>query len=292
MTATGLFPRRVHLDERLEPGFAKRLEAKLAGLGVEPGRGPSGSLTVSTYAALQDAAIEHLAILFDGKLGQEHSQALRRTPPALLLACRAPDGALAEWELGALAAFVTGDSLVPATGLSREFPLRQMPDIENAAAQTETFVRAAGGGSYPAAAAADVMHELAANALLDAPTNPDGSKRYAHRRHEAPTIAPEDAARARIVVSGEHIYLQAADRFGGLGPEPVAAALSQQGGRVHLNPDGGGAGLGILRMVDQSDLTVFRVARGRRCEVTCVVSAENVRRRSARPKSIWFLAVP
>lgn len=279
------------LDEKLPPALLRQLRAHLEGRGRALGEHPDFSLSFTTPEALAFAAGRPAVVFFDGALNPGHVSALVGGRPALLVASRGPEGTLAQWELDALWAYITQDNLVPAGGKSLHFKLQQPPDIHAAAQDTLEFVRAAGGGSYASAAAADVMHELAANALLDAPANPDGSPRYAHRRDEAVTIAPEDTAHTRVVVAGKHIYIQASDRAGRLGPAPIAAAVAQIGGKIRLDVKGGGAGLGMFRLIDQSDLVCFRVARGRRCEATCVLTLEEVRRRTSRPKSLWYQAI-
>lgn len=279
------------LDPRLPPGLTLGLEMKLSALGATFVDACSKeAVCFSTPAALGDDSPGPLVVLFDGNLRAEHARALDRKPPALLLACRDGDQSLAPWETELLFAFLAQDSLVPSGSTSVEFHLRQPADMDAAATAAAQFVQASGGGSYVAGAAADVIYELAANALFDAPADMNGVARYAHRRGEALTMEPADAARARIVVDGEVLYIQTADKFGRLTPAPLAAAVRQIGGKVKVNTEGGGAGLGLIRVIDQSDLVAIRVARGRRCEVTCVLTMQNVRRRSARPKSVLFFS--
>lgn len=279
------------LDEKLPPALLRQLRAHLESRGCALGKHPDSSLSFTTPEALTDAAARPAVVFFDGLLNPGHASTLVGGRPGLLVACRGAEGTVAQWELDALWAYITQDGLVPPDGRSLHFKVQQPPDIHIAAEETLRFIRAAGGGSYASAAAADVMHELAANALLDAPAGPDGSPRYAHRRTEAVTIAPEDTAHTRVVVVGKQIYIQAADRAGRLGPAPIAAAVAQIGGRIRLDVKGGGAGLGMFRLIDQSDLVCFRVARGRRCEASCVLTLEDVRRRTSRPKSLWYLAI-
>jgi hypothetical protein len=279
------------LDERLPAALRRQLAAHLDAHGSELTKGPAGPLSFTTPDGFASPGARPAVVFFDGTLRPSHAAALVGERRALLVACRGPEGTLAPWELAMLWAYLTQDSLIPPGADGRRFKLQRRDDIQRAASETLEFVRRAGGANYASAAAADVMHEMAANALLDAPANSDGSPRYAHRRDQTLEVAPEDAAYARVVVADRQIYIQAADHAGRLTPDPIAAALRQLGGKLQLNLEGGGAGIGMFRIIDQSDVVCFRVARGRLCEATSVLTLEEVRRRSSRPKSLWFMAV-
>lgn len=135
-------------------------------------------------------------------------------------------------------------------------------------------------------AVVDVVHELAANALLDAPADAKGNPKYAHRRGPDVQIAPEDACEVFAAVEEDRIYLGARDRFGRFDPKFLARAIEGLDERARLNTSGGGGGLGLRRMVEQSDLLAVRVVPGKMTQMLCVVSLQPIRRRRATPKSL------
>jgi hypothetical protein len=149
-------------------------------------------------------------------------------------------------------------------------------------------VQEAGGTKTAAQLAEDVLHELAVNAMLDAPVDGQGQPKYAHRRTEVQEVDPEDACELGLAVDGSRIYLEAVDRFGRLTTAPFARALDSYGGRVQVNSSGGGAGLGLRRMIEHSDAIAVRVVRGRESRVLCAVDFGDARRRAALPKSLLF----
>jgi hypothetical protein len=111
---------------------------------------------------------------------------------------------------------------------------------------------------------------------------------HAHRRAEVQEVDPEDACELGLAVDGSRIYLEAVDRFGRLTTAPFARALESYGGRVQVNSSGGGAGLGLRRMIEHSDDIGVRVVRGRESRVLCAVDLGDARRRAALPKSLLF----
>jgi hypothetical protein len=149
-------------------------------------------------------------------------------------------------------------------------------------------VQEAGGTKTAAQLAEDVLHELAVNAMLDAPVDAQGQPKYAHRRTEVQEVALEDACELGLAVDGSRLYVEAVDRFGRLTTGPFARALDSYGGRVSVNSSGGGAGLGLRRMIEHSDAIAVRVVRGRETRVLCAVDLGDARRRGAFPKSLLF----
>ncbi|HSP81298.1 MAG TPA: hypothetical protein VLQ93_22460 [Myxococcaceae bacterium] len=270
----------------------------------------SPSLHVITDASLPPAVLEQAApelersglplktgeacslgrelVLFDGRLGPSHAELLQREPPALLLATRAPGGLPSQWETRVLGSLLRGEPLMPPGLTVARLWLERVADIKAASAEASALVEASRGSRVAAGLAADVMHELAANALLDAPVDASGTPRYAHRRDEVQEVAAEDACEVSLAVGEGGIYLEAVDRFGRLTPAPIARALSSLGGRVQVNASGGGAGLGMRRILEHGELIAVRVLPGRETRMLCVVGFGEVRRRAALPKSLLY----
>ncbi len=227
-------------------------------------------------------------VLFDGRLTPAHAELITRDPPVLLLATRDPQVGPTEWEARLLGAALRGEALVPG-GLSvARQRLRRLRDVQHAAEAASLIVQEAGGSKTAAQLAADVLHELAVNALLDAPVDAQGQPRYAHQRAQIQEVAAEDACELALAVDGARIYLEAVDRFGRLTTGPFGKALASYGGRVQVNSEGGGAGLGLRRMMEHSDAIAVRVVRGRETRVLCAVDLGDARRRAALPKSLLF----
>jgi hypothetical protein len=60
------------------------------------------------------------------------------------------------------------------------------------------------------------------------------------------------------------------------------------GTKARVDASGGGAGLGLRRVIEWSDLWSIRVSPGVSSEVLCVIDLTEARARSARPKSLFF----
>ncbi|MCK8504153.1 hypothetical protein [Myxococcus fulvus] len=228
-------------------------------------------------------------LLFDGVLKPEHAQWLRREPPALLLATRERDGGPSMWEALLVGAVLKpSGTLMPERAEVTRHPLRRVADIHEAATAAAAAVGAAEGSRVAAGLVADVVHELSANALLDAPVDAKGEPRYAHRRTEVREVAPEDACELVFAVEDGRMWLEVADRFGGLRPGPFARALDGWGQKVKVDASGGGAGLGLRRILEHCDTVAARVCVGRESRVVCVVDLGDARRRATQPKSLLF----
>lgn len=232
-----------------------------------------------------------LVALFDGIIGAAHAELMRAPRPPLLLACR-ENGQPSGWELRALAVCLCEAPLMMiAPVVSQAWRICAVPDLRAIAHQAETMVRDSGAGAAAAAIVADVMYELAANALFDAPHTPDGTPKYAHRRGAEVEIDPADACRATVAVSDGRAYLSATDLFGRMTAAPIAAVIAGLGAKAQVNAAGGGAGLGLRRVIEQSDLWAVRVSPSLITEVLCVVDLGDTRRRVGRPKSLLFTAL-
>ncbi|MBZ4417820.1 hypothetical protein [Myxococcus sp. RHSTA-1-4] len=263
-------------DESLPPALLERAAPVLAQGGVALHQGPelpSGPRRL---------------VLFDGRLSPSHAESLRREPPPLLLATRGPDGRPAAWEVRLLGALLRGGALLPEGVEVARHRLRRVADIGVTGAAASAAVGQAGGSRVAAGLVGDVVHELAANALLDAPVDARGQHRYAHRRTEVSEVAEEDACELSFAVEDGRMWLEVVDRFGGLRPGPFARALEGWGGRVRVDASGGGAGLGLRRILEHSDTVAVRVRPGQESRVLCVVDMGEARRRATQPKSLLF----
>ncbi|QRK05477.1 hypothetical protein JQX13_35695 [Archangium violaceum] len=227
-------------------------------------------------------------VLFDGRLGPSHAALLEKDPAALLLATREPGGLPSAWEVRVLAALMRGESMLPLGAAVAKLWLEQVVDIQRASSEAAARVESSQGSRSAAHLAAEVMHELAANALLDAPVDANGTPLYAHRRDSVRAVAPEHVCQVAFAVGEGGLYLEAVDLFGRLTPGPIARAVASLGGRLQVNASGGGAGLGMRRILDACDLIAVRVVPGKETRMLGVVGLGEARRRAALPKSLLY----
>ena len=227
-------------------------------------------------------------VLFDGRLGPAHAAMLERKPPALLLATRDPGGLPSAWEMRVLGALLRGEPLMPPGAPVAKLWLERVVDLKGASSEAAALVEASKGSRSAANLAAEVMHELAANALLDAPVDARGTPLYAHRRESVQAVAPEHVCQVSLAVGEGGLFLEAVDLFGRLTPGPIARALASLGGRMQVNASGGGAGLGLRRILEACELIAVRVVPGKETRMLGVVGLGEARRRAALPKSLLY----
>ncbi|ATB34452.1 hypothetical protein [Melittangium boletus] len=230
----------------------------------------------------------HELHLFDGRLGPPHAALLDKASPALLLAARPPGGLPSAWEVSLLGSLLRGEPLIPAGASGAKLWLEQVVDLKGAASEASALVEASGGSRSMANLAAEVMHELAANALLDAPVDGQGQPVYAYRRESVRAVAPEHVCQVSFAMGEGGIYLEAVDLFGRLTPAPLAKAVASLGGRMQVNASGGGAGLGMRRILEACEAVAVRVVPGKETRMLGVVGFGEARRRAALPKSLLY----
>lgn len=140
-----------------------------------------------------------------------------------------------------------------------------------------------------------VGHELLMNALYDAPEDVHGRKLYAHDRTQDVSLDPRDSPYFALATDGMSLVLQASDRFGGLSRDDVYGSIlrgfrSRDADATQneiLHTAGGGAGLGIHRIVFQASATVFDVQPGWATVVTALFDLEQANRDlRTSPKSL------
>jgi len=228
-------------------------------------------------------------VIYDGRLKPEHASLLRGRESSYLLACPGPEQTPRPGDVEILELLLRGGSLTPDFEGVQRYYVGTLAGLRTASERLAGHLEAEGIARGPAEVCADVMYELAANALLDAPATTAGDPKYAHRRDDpALRISPEDAAVIAFGVKGSRAYLGAVDRFGRLSPEPLVRTLEGLGEKAKVNSAGGGAGLGLRRIVEQSDLVAVRVVPERTTEVLCAVDLGEVRRRASGSKSLFF----
>lgn len=275
---------------RVHQAVQPEQRAALASCGLAPADPDSPCAQVMPLEAYLTApgAGGPVVALFSGVLEPRHAELFTKERPPLLLACR-QQGVPACWEIRASAVMLSDAPLPTIAPVPWEFwKVGSIGDLKTLATYAAWKAEQAKGSANAAAAVGDVMYELAANALFDAPRSAEGVQRYAHQRGPDTEIAPEDACIAALAFHDGRAYLAVKDRFGALSAEPIVAVLSGLGGKAKVNASGGGAGLGLRRVVEHSDLWAVRVSKGIACEVLSVVSLGDTRRRLQEPKSLLF----
>jgi hypothetical protein len=262
---------------------------------ANPLPGATSTETLAAYLVRQgvDLSAGHAPAVLEwvqGRFLPEHADTLEAHARVVLVAQRtesADPGRIPPWELHLLRQFLSRQPLLPAGGM-REMKVSSMNEADLAMGIAAQLVQAEGAGRAVQEAAGDITYELLVNALLDAPVNAEGFPKYAHQREANPQIDSADACRLQLAVAEGRLFIGVTDRYGRLGPRPFARVLRTFGGKVKVDPSGGGAGLGLRRIVDASDAVAVRVGEGRMTEVCAVLNLEEVRRRAAGLKSFMF----
>lgn len=226
-------------------------------------------------------------LLYDGMLQAHHARLLERTPPALLCAIDGDGGPQAG--AAVLLAHVVGNrNLDRQLNSLRRLPVDSVDQVAVVSREVEALCDAEGTHTT-GALAADVVHELVTNALLAAPVDGAGRPRYAHRRDSVRTVSPEDACLLKWGLLGNQLFVACTDRFGRLDTAPWCRALATWGRPVKVNASGGGAGLGLRRVLEHADVVAIRVEPRVSTEVVIALSLEGPRKRSNLRKSIFFV---
>ncbi|WP_324291460.1 hypothetical protein [Corallococcus sp. bb12-1] len=266
-------PLKLTPDTSMTPEALDKASGVLARDGLLLGRG--------------DVAAPQL-VLFDGRLTPAHAELLERRPPALLLATRDPGGQPSPWEVRLLGALLRGGALLPPeASVSRE-ELGSVADVTAAGERAAEAVMQSGGSKVAASRVADVVHEIGVNALLDAPVDDAGQPKYAHRRGQVQSVADEDRCLLSWAVVDGRAWLEATDRFGRLTTSPLVRVVKAWGEKAQVDASGGGAGLGLRRILEHSDAVAVRVIPGQKTQFACGVDLGDARRRAAQPKSLLF----
>src|SRR5207249_3606570 len=92
--------------------------------------------------------------------------------------------------------------------------------------------------------------------------------------------------------ASDRLMLWVSDRFGRMTIAPVVRAVGSLGGKAVVDSSGGGAGLGLRRLLEASDLVAWRVRRGKLCEVLAAIDLNGKRRRVGTAKTIFFHELP
>lgn len=140
-----------------------------------------------------------------------------------------------------------------------------------------------------------VAHELLMNAMYDAPCD-DGKPRFAHDRTQKISLSVSEAPSLVLSTDGLTLTLQISDPFGALRREHVYRSLvrglkAESASRSEdvLDTSGGGAGLGLHRIIDGANAAAFDIVESRATNVTTTFDlGQSNRERRRAPKSLLY----
>jgi len=183
----------------------------------------------------------------------------------------------------------------------RKWLLCSTDDISEKTDELVDLVRGTGASRRLATRVAGVAHEMFMNAVYDAPVDERGQPIYAYDRTATVRLPETDGAKVAVVSDAEGLFLQVADRFGGLRRRHVFASI-ERGFRSSdkdaspgdfIDSSHGGAGLGIHRILMGASACVFDVVEGEHTVQTAYFDLTQ-RNRDARraPRSLHFFSEP
>jgi hypothetical protein len=137
-------------------------------------------------------------------------------------------------------------------------------------------VRALGGGRRLVESVALVADELITNAIYNAPRDPDGQPRYAHRsRRDKVTLEPTEYVRLEYGSDGRLFGIAVTDNFGRLTGETIRSGIARcLTADDPIEQKQGGAGLGIYTALGSVNQLVVNVDQGVKTEVIALWDLE------------------
>jgi hypothetical protein len=144
-----------------------------------------------------------------------------------------------------------------------------------------------------------VAHEMLMNALYDAPAD-DGKPRFAHDRTMRIHLDVAEAPSFELRTDGLSLMLQVTDPFGRLRREHVYSSLMRGIRSRHakssdqvIDTSGGGAGLGLHRIISDASTAIFDVREGSSTSVTATFDlGQSNRERRRQPTSLLYFGGP
>lgn len=147
------------------------------------------------------------------------------------------------------------------------------------------------GSRRLAGPAGQLAHELAMNAIYDAPVDETGAPIYAHDRKRVVELAPHEQPLFGFGCDGLRLVVGVRDPFGGLERSAVFGGLYRALSSGQMDTSGGGAGLGMLLMYQAASLLFFDVLPGRVTQVTAVIELDvPPRERRELPRSVYYFS--
>lgn len=123
-----------------------------------------------------------------------------------------------------------------------------------------------------------VTEELLMNAIYDAPADSSGKPLYNHMSRKTEILLDTHLqSNLRYATDGVFLAVSVVDPFGTLTKEIILKYLDgcyNGDSQVNGHEGKGGAGKGLHQIVENSDLTIFNVKRGKKTEVICLFLVE------------------
>ena len=138
-------------------------------------------------------------------------------------------------------------------------------------------------------AARMVADEFIVNAVYNAPIDDRGQRPYHARDRKIPVDLPEgDEGRFAFACNGRVLAISVFDRFGSLSPEVLRRNLvrGMEGGPGQIDQKAGGAGLGMLYILNSTNKLLINIHPGEGTEFTATFSiGGSFRAFASQPKS-------
>ena len=169
-------------------------------------------------------------------------------------------------------------------------PIRDSRDKPAYVSQVAGFAARLGCAPRVTEMVETVVDELVTNAIYNAPHDAKGKPKYAHlsRRHPV-ELSSEEEAHLSYASDGRYFCVAQSDRFGMLTRDTVISYLARclKKGPSQIMYDGGGAGLGLFRVVNSLSKFIVNIEPGRRTEAIALIDLRiNVRQVKGYPKSL------
>ena len=191
-----------------------------------------------------------------------------------------PGAGLDELELGRTVEKILGErpfgpfQYLDPDGKRLQISVRDSRDKGRLVEEITSFFLEAGAHARVAEGMAAAADELLTNALYNAPTGPDGARRYAHFARNVPVqLEAGEAVTVSFGSDGKRLCLGAADPFGSLSVEQVVDYLAKcfAKGADQVDTKAGGAGLSFYTLFNLVHHLAVSVAPGKQTEVVGLV---------------------
>lgn len=170
-------------------------------------------------------------------------------------------------------------------------PVKASGDREALREEMSAYFRKLGVRSTIIERVNTVTEELLMNAIYDAPVDSQGRSLFNHLNRRTPVVLEtQHQSTLRYASDGVFLAVSVVDPFGALPKEIILRYLEsnyrgEENIREHQGK--GGAGRGLHQIVENSDLTIFNVKKGKKTEVICLFYVEG-HKREPQPSFHYF----
>lgn len=138
-----------------------------------------------------------------------------------------------------------------------------------------------------------VAEELLMNAIYDAPVDLKGQALFNHMTRQSEIhLDTHQQSQLCFGCDGKLVAVSVEDPFGSLSKEIILKYLKScyEGQAGSMNQNKGGAGRGLHQIIENSDVTIFNVKKGKRTEVICLFNLELPKDREPAPTFHYYFS--